>query len=123
MATAPQELNLPDWLREAFESGEPTDVLPNKRAESRRHWPGSCFARPEDASGDEQSLVHGLNLSSKGIGFLSREPFDEGQLLVLFPEGGSGEPVRIRVIHCTQTVGRYKIGGVFEQAPPPKKSR
>ncbi len=66
MATALKELNLPDWLREAFESGEPTDVVPNKRADSRHHWQGSCFAQPDCA------LVHGLNLGPTGIGFLSR---------------------------------------------------
>ena len=118
MAAGQEQLNLPTWLGELLQSGHPTDTMPGKRSESRRHWPGSCFAQPEGASEDEQSFVHGLNLAPTGIGFLSREPFEEGQLLALFPGEGFGEPVHVRVVHCTQTVGRYKVGAIFEQAPP-----
>ena len=117
MAAEQGQLNLPAWLGEILEGSHPTETMPGKRSESRRHWPGSCYAQPEGASEDEQAFVHGLNLAPTGIGFLSREPYTEGQILDLVPGEGSGEPVRVCVVHCTQTVGRYKVGATFEQMP------
>lgn len=106
---------LPAWLSKVIESGAPTDTLPIRRRETRRTWAGSCFVRPYGGAPGDRILVRGLNAGPEGLGCISRQRLDEGRQFEIAPLEGNGEPVLVRVVHCTQTVQGYKIGLVFEK--------
>ncbi|MHC4235007.1 MAG: hypothetical protein ACYSUQ_07810, partial [Planctomycetota bacterium] len=67
-----RQLELPTWLRDALQQGEPTDNLPNKRAESRRLWTVYCRAISDDGSSTGSLTARVFNVGSGGIGLLTR---------------------------------------------------
>ena len=118
MPTSPQQqIKLPSWLLEALES-ETGDLVLNKRSEPRRDSYLLAFLEAGDTPGVERLSVKVTNVSSRGIGFIARSPLEESREFQLTPQGVSEhgtpfEAVRVRVVHCTQTVQGYKVGGVF----------
>ncbi len=110
-----KNVELPGWVREALEEGEPTDDLPNKRTESRRVWTVFCVAQSEEEPSMDPFTARVFNVCTGGIGFISRKKVRVGQRLKLRPEGGPDETLmRARVVHCTRTVQGYKVGCAFE---------
>lgn len=102
---------LPAWLQEALQ-GDPTDTLPNKRAETRKVF---CFlARVDraDPPAGEPVVVRLFNVGRGGVGFTARQPFTAGTRLRLAPDESSDahQAVFARVVHCTQTIQGYKVG-------------
>lgn len=114
-----QHIRLPAWIHDILDNGDPTDEFPNKRTETRRIWTESCFAQREGVPGASTLMVRGFNVGSDGIGLIAREGLPVGQRLSLTPRSGPGEPVLVRVIHCTQTLLGYKVGCVFESQDEP----
>ena len=116
----PEQAHLPAWLAEGLE-GEPTGELLNRRSEPRHVFSGIARVRPEHDPSATPVSVRPFNVSPRGIGFIARQEFEEAQRLIIFPEGTS-EPdanqaaVRLRVVHCTQTIQGYKVGCVIEPA-------
>ena len=112
-----QQTKVPIWLLDALQGEAPKEVL-NKRSEPRYEWLSlaSLGARPSSAT--KPVSVKVTNVSSRGVGLVSRTPVDQGGEFQLTPEGvapdgASFDPVRVSVIHCTQAVQGYKIGCVF----------
>ncbi len=67
----------------------------------------------------EATYVTTRDLSCDGLGFLASRKLDIGQLVhILLDLDGKEIEVAARVIHCTPTVGMYKIGVVFEFFDP-----
>lgn len=114
-----QNIRLPAWIHDVLENGDPTDEFPNKRTETRRIWTESCFAEREGNPVGSTLMVRGFNVGCDGIGLIAREGLPVGQRLKLTPRSGPGEPVLVRVIHCTQTLLGYKVGCVFESTDEP----
>ena len=107
-------INLPPWLDDVLaESVEPTEAPPSRRDEPRRSWAGSCFMQPDGEPDALHSLGRGLNICRAGLGCISRQELEIGQQLAITPVAGGGEPVRVRVVHCTRTVQGYKVGCAF----------
>jgi len=100
------------WLRVILETSESVDAHSLKRSDLRVNWVEACSVQLD--TGD-RFLVRGFNASPTGIGFISRYRFSPYQRLTLLPTEGDGEPVRVRVVHCTQTLQGHKIGCVLEQ--------
>ena len=108
---------LPAWIRAALEFGDPTDNLPNKRAESRRAWVLLCLLTPRDKPNSAPITVRVTNVGPSGIGFISREVLTADSRVRLIPQGGrEDEAVYGRIVHCTQTVQGFKVGCSIE--PP-----
>lgn len=103
---------LPSWLIDALAS-EPEAGTLNKRGDSRHTW--IAFARATILGGTEvkQLSVKTFNVGPGGIGLITRVPLRESADLELVPEDGPGKPVRVRVVHCTQTLQGYKVGCEF----------
>ena len=107
----------PAWVQEALREGEATDGVPNKRAEPRLSWHATCTAKPLRTQDLGPFSVRVFNVSSGGLGVIARRRVEPGERLLLTPLGAAAtEAVRVRVIHCTQTVQGYKIGCAFDTA-------
>ncbi|MHC4697817.1 MAG: hypothetical protein ACYTFA_13885 [Planctomycetota bacterium] len=110
---------LPAWLRSAVEEGECADPQLNKRGEHRYVWVRLASVEPRSDGGSAMGMpVKIANVSSQGVGLISRKPLEESEQLVLTPDGVTEkwapfESVNVRVIHCTRTVQGYKVGCVF----------
>lgn len=103
---------LPSWLLEAFE-GELTDPLPNKRSEPRHIWVTLVFGKAANDPDAPSFPVKTYNASRSGVGLITRKPLPQGQILEISPEESLNESVRVRVVHCTQTIQGYRIGCIF----------
>ena len=120
MTTVPLKQSLlPAWLRTAIEEGERLDRHLNKRSEHRLAWVRLASLQPQPDTGAEKPIsVKIANVSSRGVGLISREPLDEGLQLALSPDGVMEdltpfETINVRVVHCTKTIQGYKVGCVF----------
>lgn len=100
---------LPSWLLDGL-AVTPEAGISNKRGDSRHAW--IVFARATILGGTDvkQLSVKTFNVGPGGIGLITRVPIRDGADLELVPEDGPGEPVRVRVVHCTQTLQGYKVG-------------
>ncbi len=109
---------LPSWLQEAMDADLTDDVL-NKRSEPRHIFATPATVCPAD-SGDSAAPVRVriFNASEAGLAFISREELEPGRVFCLHPrheeDMGEDAVVNVRVIHCTQTVQGFKVGGSFE---------
>ncbi len=112
--STPTHIKLPLWLRVAIDQGELLGDLPNKRDEPRLIARQLLLAQREDDPNGKTFTVKLWNVSSKGVGFVSRIQLDEGQRLKLAPEDEPDEPISVSVVHCTQTIQGYLIGCVIE---------
>jgi hypothetical protein len=103
----------------ALEEGVCTDTNLNKRSEPRLVWVRLASVRSESETElTPAQTVKTANVSSRGIGLVSRKPFDEGDQLVLTPDGVTEEQtpfesINVRVVHCKTTIQGYKVGCVF----------
>ena len=119
MATVPpQQIKLPGWFLEALEGGEPPAGVLNKRSEPRCDAYLLASLHPNDAPETKPLSVKITNLSSRGIGLITRAQLTENQEFQLAPQGVSEdgtplESVQVRVVHCTRTVQGYKVGCIL----------
>jgi hypothetical protein len=110
-----QRVELPRWLRDAFEAGEPMHSLPDQRRESRRVCAESFLAQIVPEPEVESFLVRGFNLNHLGLGFIAPCELKVGRRLKLTPADDPAKPPAcVRVVHCTKTAQGYKIGCEFE---------
>ena len=100
---------LPSWLRDSITTG-PEDGVLNKRGTSRHASTVMARATLLGEIDAKQFSVKTFNIGVGGVGLITRIPLRESAELELVPVDGSGEPVRLRVIHCTQTIQGYKVG-------------
>lgn len=110
------EMELPSWLREMVEACESDDDRTSRREASRQAWMGPCFVQLEGEVESDRFLARGLNVGPAGVGFISRRELRFDQPVLLYPREGEGEPVHLRVIHCTRTVQGYKVGCTIDHA-------
>lgn len=109
------QVQLPDWLIEAIEAGEPLEGVPARRGESRLHaWSFPCRIVPV-GGGPAASFTSNLqNVSSHGMGFISRQTLKPGDELDVTPADRPEAPsVRARIKHCTRTLQGFKVGCSF----------
>ena len=99
---------LPSWLRDGL-TINPEDGIPNKRGDSRHTWTVFVRATMLGGTGGKQLSAKTFNVCPGGVGLITRVPLREGADLELVPEDGPGETVRVRVVHCTQTLQGYKV--------------
>lgn len=109
------QVQLPDWLIEAIEAGDPLEGVPARRGEARLHaWSFPCRIVP--IGGDQSaSFTSNLqNVSSQGLGFISRQTLTPGDELDITPADQPEAPsVRARIKHCTRTLQGFKVGCNF----------
>ncbi len=101
---------VPNWLSEIIESGDPAESGSSRRGGSRPTWTGPCFVELDEEADSGRFLARGLNACPTGVGFITRNELKFDQPLKLYPREGAGEPVHLRVVHCTRTVQGYKVG-------------
>ncbi len=106
---------LPKWLSEGLE-GEPTDGLPNKRDHVRHIWVSFVYGQVVGEPDAKTFTAKTFNVSQSGIGVVVREPISRGTIIKIGPDEGLGESICAQVMHCTQTVGGYKLGCAFVDA-------
>ena len=117
MATSTQpHVKLPLWLRVAINQAEVVRDPLDRQDEPRLIARQLLHAQREDDPGGKTFPVKLLNVSSKGVGFVSRTQLDEKQRLKLAPEDEPDDPVVVSVVHCTQTAQGYFVGAVIESA-------
>lgn len=107
------EVRLPEWLREAIDNNGPADEPPIRPKGAHGSWSGPLVVR---AAGRRQVAITRVYASSIGpeeAQCIGRAALPVGALFDLAPGDGTGEPVRVRVVHCTQTVQGYSIGFDF----------
>ena len=109
---------LPAWLREGLDAEE-TDSLPNKRTEPRHVWAAPVHARVLNDPAGKPLRAQTFNVGDGGLGLIFREPVSPGTELELTPAYEDGEPVRVCVIHCTQTIWFWSWRIVRHRISPP----
>lgn len=105
-------VQLPDWLIEAIEAGDPLEGVPARRGESRLHaWSFPCRIVPVGSDPSASFTSNLQNVSQHGMGFISRHSLPPGDELDVTPTDQPGAPnVRVRIIHCTRTLQGFKVG-------------
>jgi c-di-GMP-binding flagellar brake protein YcgR len=101
-----------------------TDQTPRTDESRRGRW-RLMYAAPgmidlgDSLSTKEPVYITTRDISPDGMGFLSREELPNGQKLTLYLDTDLGQ-VEITgvVVHCTPTVGMYKIGIQFDLFEP-----
>ncbi len=98
------------WLEELRASGGmELDAYFGKRKEPRFHvWCEALELRVDD----EIIVARGENLTSHGVGFVCKQSLSQSAELEM-RRVGERAWVPIRVRHCTQTIGSFKIGARF----------
>jgi len=117
--TPKQQIELPAWLREGL-NGDPTDPMPNKRSDERYVFSMLAYVREEKDTGFGESYPAKIfNVSTTGLGLVSRHPIKQGLLLCVSPQDGkppdfvASDTVRARVVYCKQTIQGFKVGCEF----------
>jgi len=98
-----------EWVGQAQQFTEEDNYL-GKRNEPR-FYP---WSEPLEVNVNGKVVnARGENISKKGVGFVCKQAMRRGDMAGIRP---SGETVWIpvRVQHCTQTVGSYKVGASFQ---------
>ena len=109
---------VPEWFAQAIAEGEQDRGMFDKRHEGRptAYWPAKLVL---DVPTHAKTLsVKIANLAGDGIGLLVPEALALEQVCTLTPTGVTEagdpfEPIRIRVVHCTQAAQGYKVGCVL----------
>ena len=98
------------WLQEIKEEGDlEEDSYSGKRSEPR--WQPWCESMELNIDG-EVVLARGENLSVRGIGFTCKKEVRRGAVLqIRRTDETTWVPIRIQ--HCTQAIGLYKVGALF----------
>lgn len=103
--------DLPEWAQYGFEGAPESGVL-NKREDSRHTWVDYVNVCQPDCPADQVSIKT-LNISQQGVGFVSRQAFHEDDILHIFPDECPEQPLKVRVVHCTQTIAGFKVGCAY----------
>jgi hypothetical protein len=106
---------------EQLKSSPLQNALPERRRNRwwmTYHTPGTV--EMGDGSGNLQPIYMAIHdISMEGLGFLSHKPLISGQKLVINLETDNGEiEVCDTVVHCTETLGKFKIGVKFDFCDP-----
>lgn len=104
--------DIPLWLREGLDE-EATDGVLNKRSEPRHGWMILTRARLLSSPDTELTSVKTFNVSCGGLGLITRKELHQGDELEISPMSDTGEPVRVLVVYCKQTIQGYKVGCEF----------
>jgi hypothetical protein len=73
----------------------------------------------ENAGSNDPVYITTRDISDDGLGFLTRNKLDPGQKLLMNMETDLGDvEVPATVVHCTGTVGMFKIGVKFDLIEP-----
>ena len=109
------QTRLPDWLIAAIEAGEPLEGVPAKRGESRLHaWSLPCRIVPVNGGPSASFTCNLQNVSTRGLGFISRRQLTPGDELDITPADQPEAPsVRASIKHCTRTLQGFKVGCSF----------
>jgi hypothetical protein len=105
---------LPTWLMAALASADADGGVLNKRRDARRPWSGLINAQNAADPSKRSFTVNVFNLSSLGLGIITRNQQCVGDRLVLTPVGEPGQNITVRVVHCTRTIQGFKVGCRFE---------
>jgi hypothetical protein len=103
--------HLSQWMTESSHC----DVS-RKRSESRQNLYPELVNIQILRKGSPPILIEtrSRDLCENGMGLTSRYRIDDGELLdVRFSHDGRTYEAHARVVHCTQTVGGYKVGLTF----------
>ena len=111
-----KHVDLPAWLLRTYEMSRPPGCPREKRSGPRRSFDGFFRVHPAPPQDKSHYMWRGFNSSCTGLGFISKHKLDVSQPLVVRPGFEVGEPVRVRVVHCTETTYGYKVGCVFDEA-------
>ncbi|MCG3138774.1 MAG: hypothetical protein HJJLKODD_02643 [Phycisphaerae bacterium] len=106
------------WVAEAELLGK-SDQLAIKRGQVRFISPGDYRLQSLDGSESREHCVRGYNISISGLGVMSKERLPAGTRVLIHTDidNGNMPGVLASVIHCTQTVGGYKLGLQFDFHP------
>lgn len=114
-----EQVRLPEWLRDALAHSTPMDGPLIRRSVPRRCWSDFYVLRSAESPDTTGTFVRGINVSTGGVGCISRSGLGVGEVFDLSPMEEVREPVRVRVVHCTRTVQGYKVGLAFVPADTP----
>lgn len=108
----PQEI-VHAWLAEAHASNE-ADTWTGKRSQRRHEWSANLDIYPVTSRRRATSvLATARDISETGLGFRCRKKFERGSQ-VLICRAGEEQAVPATVSACTQSVGGYLIGVLFD---------
>ncbi len=115
MSRSPSTRAWPVWLRDLLD--EEWEAEQGKRHE-RRHFAGGLLRVTSHNGNETQQTVRLYNVAFDGIGLTTRQPFSPGDELTIVPDdlpdiAVPESTVRLRVVHCTQTVQGFKVGCVI----------
>jgi c-di-GMP-binding flagellar brake protein YcgR len=115
--TKSQMRRLIDQMRASSEQPDRSD---GRRGQWRLILASPGIVEIEDTEGsDEPIYVTTRDISTEGLGFLTRKQLEEGQKLIMNIETDLGEvEIPATVMHCTQTVGMFKVGVKFDLIEP-----
>ena len=115
--TRQEQSHLPGWLCEALEEAEVPDEPLDRRAELRRVWAFLCHLTPAEGQNGTPCTVRVTDVSSGGVGFISRQELHPGYRFQLVPVGREDEEaLHVRIVHCMQIVQGYNVGCSIESS-------
>ena len=99
------------WLAEGRTLGC-IDINLRKRIHTRFRCGRDFIIKPAVPGSFAEELARGHNISSAGMGIISRRPIPcNYEVLIQDGAANSNSPtLTASVIHCTQTIGGYKVG-------------
>lgn len=104
-----------DWLAQGQALGGSDDPL-IKRAQQRFPAPEDFFLKPAEPGDFAETFAKGYNISASGLGVICRH-FMPGDVAVLVQASTAEDDQSwacARVVHCTRTLGGYKLGLEFQ---------
>ncbi len=108
-----EKVRLPAWIREAIRNSKPPVELSARRREPRGTWSGLYVVQPAKGPEVERTYVRATDISSGGVQCISLWDLPLNAVVDLIPANTEGDPVRVRVVHCTETRKGYMIGFAF----------
>ncbi len=103
------------WLAQGKALGGSDDPL-IKRAHRRFPAPEDFFLKPAESGDFAETFAKGHNISARGLGVICRH-FMPGDVAVLVHSSIAEDDelwACARVVHCTRTLGGYKLGLEFQ---------
>lgn len=106
---------LGQWLDSARQLGKPHEPL-RRRAHPRYTAPDDYYIATSQPTTATPTFAKGYNVSASGLGLLSHTPIAADTPVWVKCDQNEGDECWLEAVvaHCTQTVGGYKIGLVFE---------
>lgn len=103
------------WLAQGQALGGSDDPL-IKRAHRRFPTPEDFFLKPAESGDFAETFAKGYNISASSLGVICRH-FVPGDVAVLVHSSIAEDDelwACARVVHCTRTLGGYKLGLEFQ---------